>query len=229
MIKEAQNILKDIFGYDDFRPLQKEVIENVLKKKDTLCIMPTGSGKSLCYQIPALLFDGLTIVVSPLISLMEDQVKQLEALGVEALMLNSSLSPNEYQMNVQLLRQNKVRLLYLAPETLLMGRTLALLESQKVAAFIIDEAHCISEWGHDFRPEYRQLMDLRERFPDAVCLALTATATQRVQQDIQKSLRFDKSASFVASFNRENLFLEIKHKSQSAQQTLDFLARFPDQ
>ncbi|NQT64317.1 MAG: DNA helicase RecQ [Candidatus Marinimicrobia bacterium] len=229
MIKEAQRILKDIFGYDDFRPLQKEVIENVLKKKDTLCIMPTGSGKSLCYQIPALLFDGLTIVVSPLISLMEDQVKQLEALGVEALMLNSSLSTNEYQNNIQLIRQSKVRLLYLAPETLLMERTLALLESQKVASFIIDEAHCISEWGHDFRPEYRRLMDIRKRFPEAVCLALTATATQRVQQDIQKSLRFDKSASFVASFNRENLFLEIKHKSQSAQQTLDFLARFPDQ
>ena len=229
MIKKAQSILKDIFGYDDFRPLQKEVIANVLKKKDTLCIMPTGSGKSLCYQIPALLFDGLTIVVSPLISLMEDQVNQLEALGVAVLMLNSSLSTDEYQENVQLLRQGKVRLLYLAPETLLMGRTLALLESQKVAAFIIDEAHCISEWGHDFRPEYRQLMDLREQFPEAVCLALTATATQRVQQDIQNSLRFDKSASFVASFNRENLFLEIKQKSQAAQQTLDFLARFPDQ
>ncbi|MBL7028902.1 MAG: DNA helicase RecQ [Candidatus Marinimicrobia bacterium] len=229
MINEVHSILKDIFGYDDFRPLQKEVIENVLKKKDTLCIMPTGSGKSLCYQIPALLFDGLTIVVSPLISLMEDQVKQLEALGVEALMLNSSLSTNEYQNNIQLIRQGKVRLLYLAPETLLMERTLALLEPQKVVSFIIDEAHCISEWGHDFRPEYRQLMDLRKRFPEAVCLALTATATQRVQRDIQKSLRFDKSASFVASFNRENLFLEIKQKSQSAQQTLDFLARFPDQ
>ena len=229
MIKKAKSILKEIFGYDDFRPLQKEVIENVLNQNDTLCIMPTGSGKSLCYQIPALLFDGLSIVVSPLISLMEDQVKQLEALGVEALMLNSSLSADEYQKNIQLIQQSKVRLLYLAPETLLMERTLALLESQKVSSFIIDEAHCISEWGHDFRPEYRQLMDLRQRFPDAVCLALTATATQRVQQDIQKSLHFDKSASFVASFNRENLFLEIKHKAQSAQQTLDFLARFPDQ
>ncbi len=229
MIKDAKIILKDIFGYDDFRPLQKEVIENVLAKKDTLCIMPTGGGKSLCYQIPALLFEGLTIVVSPLISLMDDQVKQLDALGIEARMLNSSLSRAEYESNVELLRQKKVRLLYLAPETLLMDKTLALLASQKVSCFTIDEAHCISEWGHDFRPEYRQLMQLRKRFPEAVCLALTATATLRVQQDIRKSLQFEESASFVASFNRENLFLEIEQKSQPAQQTLTFLERFPNQ
>ncbi len=229
MIKDAKIILKDIFGYDDFRPLQKEVIENVLAKKDTLCIMPTGGGKSLCYQIPALLFEGLTIVVSPLISLMDDQVKQLDALGIEARMLNSSLSRDEYESNVELLRQKKVRLLYLAPETLLMDKTLALLASQKVSCFTIDEAHCISEWGHDFRPEYRQLMQLRKRFPEAVCLALTATATLRVQQDIRKSLQFEESASFVASFNRENLFLEIEQKSQPAQQTLTFLERFPNQ
>ena len=229
MIKDAKIILKDIFGYDDFRPLQKEVIENVLAKKDTLCIMPTGGGKSLCYQIPALLFEGLTIVVSPLISLMDDQVKQLDALGIEARMLNSSLSRAEYESNVELLRQKKVRLLYLAPETLLMDKTLALLAFQKVSCFTIDEAHCISEWGHDFRPEYRQLMQLRKRFPEAVCLALTATATLRVQQDIRKSLQFEESASFVASFNRENLFLEIEQKSQPAQQTLTFLERFPNQ
>jgi len=229
MIKEAQVILKDIFGYDEFRPLQKEVIENVLQKKDTLCIMPTGGGKSLCYQIPALVLEGLTIVVSPLISLMEDQVKQLEALGVAALMLNSSLSANEYQDNLQRIRQKQVSLLYLAPETLLMERTLSLLASQKVSCFTIDEAHCISEWGHDFRPEYRQLMDLRKRFPEAVCLALTATATQRVQEDIRRSLNFEASASFVASFNRENLFLEINQKVKSAQQTLSFLEKFPNQ
>jgi len=229
MIQQAQTILKDIFGYDVFRPLQQEVIENVLQKKDTLCIMPTGSGKSLCYQIPALLFEGLTIVISPLISLMEDQVKQLEALGIEALMLNSSLSALEYQENIRRLRDHKIRLLYLAPETLLMEKTLALLATQTIACFTIDEAHCISEWGHDFRPEYRLLMELRTRFPKAVCLALTATATPRVQQDIRNSLRFDQSASFVASFNRQNLFLEIKHKSHPAQQTLDFLERFPHQ
>ncbi len=229
MIKDAKIILKDIFGYDEFRLLQKEVIENVLDKKDTLCIMPTGGGKSLCYQIPALLFDGLTIVVSPLISLMEDQVKQLDALGVEARMLNSSLSREEYQTNVEAIRQKKVRLLYLAPETLLMDKTLTLLATQKVSCFTIDEAHCISEWGHDFRPEYRQLVHLRGRFPEAVCLALTATATPRVQEDIRRSLQFEASASFVASFNRENLFLEMKQKSQPARQTLNFLEKFPNQ
>ena len=229
MIEQAQTILKDIFGYDNFRPLQKEVIQNVLNNRDTLCIMPTGGGKSLCYQIPALLFEGLTIVVSPLISLMDDQVKQLEAFGIQAVMLNSSLSAAKYEENVQLVRQSKVRLLYLAPETLLMEKTLALLAAQKVSCFTIDEAHCISEWGHDFRPEYRQLTQLRKRFPESVCIALTATATQRVQQDIQKSLQFEESSSFVASFNRENLFLEIKQKSQPAQQTLDFLNKFPDQ
>jgi len=229
MIVQAQTILKDIFGYEDFRPLQKEVIQNVLNKQDTLCIMPTGGGKSLCYQIPALLFEGLTIVVSPLISLMDDQVKQLEAYGIQAVMLNSSLSIAKYQENVQLVRQNKVRLLYLAPETLLMEKTLALLATQKVSCFTIDEAHCISEWGHDFRPEYRQLTKLRKRFPESVCIALTATATQRVQSDIQKSLQFEESSSFVASFNRENLFLEIKQKSQPAHQTLSFLEKFPDQ
>ena len=229
MIEQAQTILKDIFGYDNFRPLQKEVIQNVLNNRDTLCIMPTGGGKSLCYQIPALLFEGLTIVVSPLISLMDDQVKQLEAFGIQAVMLNSSLSAEKYQENVQLVRQSKVRLLYLAPETLLMEKTLALLATQKVSCFTIDEAHCISEWGHDFRPEYRQLTQLRKRFPESVCIALTATATQRVQQDIQKSLQFEESSSFVASFNRENLFLEIKQKSQPAQQTLSFLDKFPDQ
>ena len=229
MIQKAQEVLKDIFGYDEFRPLQREVIENVLNNEDTLVIMPTGGGKSLCYQIPALLFEGLTIVVSPLISLMEDQVAQLKALGVDALMLNSSLTREEYQENVRRIQNKEISLLYLAPETLLMEKTLALLATQTVACFTIDEAHCISEWGHDFRPEYRQLMALRSRFPKSVCIALTATATTRVQEDIRNSLQFKAAASFVASFNRENLFLEIKHKSQAADQTLEFLNKFPNQ
>ncbi len=229
MIKAARIILKNTFGYDEFRPLQKDVIENVLKRKDTLVIMPTGGGKSLCYQIPAQLFEGITIVVSPLISLMEDQVQQLDALGISALMLNSSLTKTEYEENVLAIRQNKIKLLYLAPETLLMERTLDLLSTQNVACFTIDEAHCISEWGHDFRPEYRQLVGLRKRFPQAVCLALTATATQRVQQDIRKSLQFETSDSFVASFDRKNLFLEIQQKSHPAQHTLQFISKFPNQ
>ena len=210
------SILKDTFGYDTFRPLQREVIENVLARRDTLAVMPTGGGKSLCYQIPALLFDGLTVVVSPLISLMKDQVEQLRAAGVPALFLNSSLQPEEYQQNMAWVRDGSVRLLYVAPETLLTPRLFDLLSSVKVDLLTIDEAHCISEWGHDFRPEYRQLTEVRKRFPQAVCLALTATATARVRADIKSSLGFAQSNEFVASFNRENLYIEVRPKRDAA-------------
>ena len=159
------SILKDTFGYDTFRPLQREVIENVLARRDTLAVMPTGGGKSLCYQIPALLFDGLTVVVSPLIALMKDQVEQLQAAGVPALFLNSSLQPEEYQQNMARVRSGKVRLLYVAPETLLTPRLFDHLSNAQIDLLTIDEAHCISEWGHDFRPEYRQLAEVRQRFP----------------------------------------------------------------
>ena len=157
------SILKQTFGYDTFRPLQQEVIENVLARRDTLAVMPTGGGKSLCYQIPSLVFDGLTVVVSPLIALMKDQVEQLRAYGVPCLFLNSSLSPQEYQENMDYIRRGEVKLLYVAPETLLMPRILSLLDSVQVDCITIDEAHCISEWGHDFRPEYRQLVEVRKR------------------------------------------------------------------
>ena len=224
-----QSILKDTFGYDSFLPFQREVIENVLAGRDTLAIMPTGGGKSLCYQIPALLTDGLTVVVSPLIALMKDQVEQLRAAGVPAVVLNSSISAEEYQHNMTLVRQGDVKLLYVAPETLLTERIFALLSQVKLALLTIDEAHCISEWGHDFRPEYRQMMSVRQRYPDAVCLALTATATERVRSDIKRSLEFSQSNAFVASFNRENLFIEVKPKTDGISQTLDFLEDFKDQ
>jgi len=223
-----QTILKDTFGYDSFRPLQREVIENVLARRDTLAVMPTGGGKSLCYQIPALLFDGLTLVVSPLIALMKDQVEQLRAAGVPALFLNSSLQPDEYQQNMAWLRDGSVRMLYVAPETLLTPRLFDLLSSVKVDLMTIDEAHCNSEWGHDFRPEYRQLAEVRKQFPQAVCLALTATATARVRSDIKSSLGFAQSNEFVASFNRENLYIEVRPKQDAAIQTLRFLERFKD-
>ena len=223
------SILKETFGYDIFRPLQNEVIENVLARKDTLAVMPTGGGKSLCYQIPSLLFDGLTVVVSPLISLMKDQVEQLRAFGVPSLFLNSTLSPQEYQENMDYVRNGEVRLLYVAPETLLTQRILTLLESVQVDCITIDEAHCISEWGHDFRPEYRQIVEVRKRFPKAVCLALTATATSRVRQDIRTTLKFSTTNEFIASFNRENLYIEIVRKSDAYQQTIDMLERYKDQ
>jgi len=223
------SILKNTFGYDTFRPLQAEVIENVLQRRDTLAVMPTGGGKSLCYQIPALLFEGLTVVISPLIALMKDQVEQLRAVGVPSLFLNSSLGPQEYMENMEYVKRGEVKLLYVAPETLLTPRILSLLTSIKVDLLTIDEAHCISEWGHDFRPEYRQLIEVRKRFPEAVCLALTATATSRVRQDIRSTLKFATTNEFIASFNRENLYIEVLRKEDPFAQTIRMLERYKDQ
>ncbi len=229
MLEQARLVLKDTFGYDSFRPLQEEIIANVTAGNDTLVIMPTGGGKSICYQVPALLFDGLTLVVSPLISLMMDQVEQLKALDVPAAVLNSSLSAVEYERNVAMVLQGSAKMLYVAPETLFRQRTLDILSSLRVACLTIDEAHCISEWGHDFRPEYRRLAKLRGRFPQAVCMALTATATPRVQEDIKESLGFSASNEFIASFDRANLFLQVADKGAATRQTLDFLRERRDQ
>ena len=228
-MQTPESILKTTFGYDTFKPLQREIIANVQARRDTLVIMPTGGGKSLTYQVPALLFDGLTVVVSPLIALMKDQVEQLGALGVPALFLNSSLAPEEYQQNMDLVKRGLIKLLYVAPETLLTARLASLLSGLQVDLLAIDEAHCISEWGHDFRPEYRQLVGVRRRFPSAVCMALTATATPRVRKDIASTLGFSQSNEFVASFNRENLFIEVTPKSEPVSQTLRFLENFKDQ
>jgi len=228
-MSNSASILKETFGYDTFRPLQSEVIENVLARRDTLAVMPTGGGKSLCYQIPSLLFEGLTVVISPLISLMKDQVEQLRAFGVPSLFINSTLSPQEYQENMEYVRRGEVKLLYVAPETLLTQRILSLLDSIQVDCLTIDEAHCISEWGHDFRPEYRQIVEVRKKFPNAVCLALTATATSRVRQDIRATLKFPTTNEFVASFNRENLYIEVARKREPFSQTIEMLERYKDQ
>ena len=224
-----ESILKSTFGYDTFKPLQREIIANVQARRDTLVIMPTGGGKSLTYQVPALMFEGLTVVVSPLIALMKDQVEQLRALGASAVFLNSSLEPDEYQRNMDTVKSGLAKLLYVAPETLLTPRIYSLLSSPKLDLLAIDEAHCISEWGHDFRPEYRQLVDVRRKFPSAVCMALTATATPRVRSDIMSSLGFTQSNEFLASFNRENLFIEVTPKQDPVAQTLRFLENFKDQ
>lgn len=229
MIDKAREILRQTFGYEEFRPLQADIIQNVLQKRDSLVIMPTGGGKSICYQIPSMIFDGLTVVISPLISLMKDQVEQLEEFGVPALYLNSSLTPEQYQQNIAKLRRGEAKLLYLAPETLMMDSTRRLLTEFTVDCFTIDEAHCISEWGHDFRPDYRQLAEVRKDFPNAVCLALTATATPRVRDDIQQILEMKDSARFVASFDRKNLLLKVVDKDNPLDQILDFLYTRPDQ
>lgn len=226
-INHAQSILKEVFGFETFWPLQEKTIAHILEKKDALVVLPTGGGKSLCYQIPGMIFDGLTIVVSPLISLMKDQVDQLREYGIPALFLNSTLSTEAYRANVSQLRENRVKLLYLAPEALLAPRTLALLSDLKVDCIAIDEAHCISEWGHDFRPEYRRLAEVRTTFPDAACVALTATATPRVREDIRNSLRIGVQSEYIGSFNRPNLFLEVVPKTKPIDQVLNLLEQYP--
>ncbi len=223
IMNKAKSILKNKFGYNEFRSFQENVISNVLTKKDTIAIMPTGGGKSLCYQIPALLFPGITVVISPLISLMKDQVEQLGSLNIEAVFLNSSLRKKEYNHNMGLVRDGRVKLLYCAPETFMIKATQKLLSEVRVDCITIDEAHCVSEWGHDFRPEYMRISETRDRFPHAVFLALTATATAKVQKDIVSSLGLKEFEKFIASFDRPNLFLQIVPKVDPLRQTLDFL------
>ena len=225
----ARDLLRSVFGYDDFRPYQADIIANILARRDTLAVMPTGSGKSLCYQLPALLFDGLTVVVSPLIALMQDQVTQLQELGVPAAFLNSTLDYDSYLQTANRVRAGEIKLLYTSPETLVRAETRVLLDRSQVACLAIDEAHCISQWGHDFRPEYRQLLPVRQRYPAAVCVAFTATATQRVQADIKTTLGFRDENTFIASYNRENLFLEVRPRSNGPAQTMAFLEAHRDQ
>ncbi|HRP67985.1 MAG TPA: DNA helicase RecQ [Turneriella sp.] len=228
-IKDARHILKHVFGYETFRFEQERIIESVLKKEDTLVVMPTGGGKSLCYQIPALLFEGLTIVVSPLISLMQDQVSQLMQLGIPAVCLNSALDLMEYEENSTQIRTGKARMLYLAPETLFLSRTQTLLREVRADCLTIDEAHCISDWGHDFRPEYRQLAEMRKKFSGAVTVALTATATAQVRHDIKEQLAITDSHEFIASFDRKNLSLHVMPKSAPESQVLSILREHPNE
>jgi ATP-dependent DNA helicase, RecQ family len=220
----ARSELRRVFGFSEFRPLQEQIVANVLYGNDTLGVMPTGAGKSLCYQIPSLTFDRLTVVISPLLSLMQDQIDQLRAAGVFAVTLNSLISYAEYTENIRQIRAGRAKLLYLAPETLLRPEILALLDESSVALLTIDEAHCISEWGHDFRPEYRQLRVIRKRYPNATCLALTATATERVREDIRTSLGIDPGNTFISGFDRPNLYLEVQRRAPTLTQLKRFLA-----
>jgi ATP-dependent DNA helicase RecQ len=224
-LHRARTVLKDTFGFTEFLPVQGDVVDHVLKGRDTLAVMPTGGGKSLCYQLPALLRDGLTVVVSPLIALMQDQVSQLRQLAVPAAFLNCTVPHHDYVSIVNRVRRGEVKLLYVAPETLLRPETLLLLEQSRLSCLAVDEAHCISEWGHDFRPEYRQLQAARGRFPQAVCLALTATATARVREDIRRLLAIAADGEFVASFNRRNLFLAVEPRHDGLARTLAFVER----
>ena len=216
--------MNDVFGYAEFRGAQAEIVDQIVNGGDALVLMPTGGGKSICFQIPSLIRDGVGIVVSPLIALMQDQVDALLQAGVKAAFLNSSLDANEARKVEQQLLNAELDLLYVAPERLLTPRFLSLLSHSKIALFAIDEAHCVSQWGHDFRPEYRELTILHERFPDIPRIALTATADAPTRREIIERLSLAGAKQFVSSFDRPNICYSITQKTDAKNQLLDFLA-----
>jgi len=221
-MSELQDILKHSFGYDEFRPLQKEIIQESLAGHDVFALLPTGGGKSLCFQIPSLMHSGLTLVVSPLIALMKDQVDSLKATGIPATFLNSTLDATETKARMRGLHQGTYKLLYVAPERLNLDSWEEKLQAWNIQLIAIDEAHCISEWGHDFRPEYRRISQLRKVLPNIPLMALTATATGRVRQDIIHHLQLRQPKQFIASFNRPNLAYRVIPKDKPLQQILAF-------
>ena len=220
--------LKKHFGYSEFRPLQEDIVKDALAGRDVFVLMPTGGGKSLCFQLPALLRDRLTIVVSPLISLMKDQVDALQTSGIAATFLNSTLDRQQASERWRGLQCGQYRLLYVAPERLMLDTFLERALNWNIAQFAIDEAHCISEWGHDFRPEYRELRKLRKHLPDVPIMALTATATERVRKDIVDQLKLREANCYVASFNRPNLTYRVVAKTDAYQQLLTFVRARPN-
>ncbi len=231
MIEQAQQVLERHFGYSKFRPQQETIIANVLAKKDTLVLMPTGGGKSICYQIPALLFDGVAIVISPLISLMKDQVEGLRANGIKAAYFNSSLDPVQERQVINDAIDGSIKLLYISPEKL-FTITDNWLKDVQVSMFAIDEAHCVSMWGHDFRPEYTQLSSVRKQFKTVPFIALTATADKATRKDIIKQLGLSKATVFLSSFNRPNLSLEVRAnvpKKKKIKEIISFIENRPNQ
>ena len=226
---DIHRLLRTRFGYDEFRPLQAEIIQTVLAGRDTLVLMPTGGGKSLCYQLPALCLEGLTLVVSPLIALMKDQVDTLRANGMAAAFINSTISAQAAQSICMEASAGRLKLLYIAPERLAVPGFREFLESVRVSQIAIDEAHCISEWGHDFRPDYRNLRVLREQFPDTPVMALTATATAQVRDDIVEQLTIPRAQRFVASFDRQNLTYIVRPKRQPFDALLALLRQHADE
>ncbi|MCB0852922.1 MAG: RecQ family ATP-dependent DNA helicase, partial [Bacteroidetes bacterium] len=228
-IETAQKALKKYFGYDTFRPMQAEIIQTVLKKRDTVVLMPTGGGKSICYQIPAVIQPGLCIVVSPLIALMKDQVEALKANGINAAFLNSSQTYEEQNAIIEEILLAEIKLLYVSPEKAVSEDFYSIISRVKITLFAIDEAHCISKWGHDFRPEYNQLSFFKTRFPEVPLIALTATADRLTRRDIIHQMGMKNPKVFVASFDRPNLKLTVLPGRNRLNLILDFIRLRPKQ
>ena len=222
-LKNPQEVLYKVFGYKTFRGKQQEIIEHILKGNDALVLMPTGGGKSLCYQIPALCFEGVTIVISPLIALMQDQVDALKQVGVKASVLNSTLKPEQSKLTEEQIFKNELDLVYVSPERLNTDSFLNLLKKSEISLFAIDEAHCVSQWGHDFRPEYTKFSALKELFPNVPRIALTATADEITRKDIIKNLNLENGKVFVSSFDRPNIEYTVKIKDNEKKQLLNFI------
>ncbi len=223
------NILKKYFGYDEFRPLQEEIIDSVLDNKDAFVLMPTGGGKSLCYQLPALKFEGITLVISPLIALMKDQVDSLRANGIEAEFINSTLLPAQIDEIYKKAQNNETKILYIAPERFALPAFKEFLKTLSINLIAVDEAHCISEWGHDFRPDYRNLSELKKLFPQIPIIALTATATSKVRNDILNQLDLKKAETFISSFDRENLNISVTEKKQAFPKLVNILQKYKNE
>ncbi len=224
-----QHILKTYWGFDDFLPLQREAMQCVLGNRDSVVVLPTGGGKSLCFQAPAMCREGLAVVVSPLLALMKDQVDALTACGIPAAAVNSTLAADEKRRIAQQVESGQLRLLYMSPERLVVPRTIEFLQNQHVSFFAIDEAHCISAWGHDFRPDYRDLRLLRERFPTTAIHAYTATATEPVRQDIARQLGLRDANVLVGDFRRPNLQYHVARRQRGFGQLCSVIDRFRGQ
>ena len=222
-MQRAQDILQQTFGYDDFRHHQADIIQSLIKGDDALVLMPTGGGKSLCYQIPAMVREGVGIIVSPLIALMQDQVDALQLLGIRSAFLNSSMDDEAQRQTEQLLLNGEIDLLYVAPERLMTFKMLSLLDRSHISLFAIDEAHCVSQWGHDFRKEYQQLRILHERFPTVPRIALTATADQRTRKEIVEQLNLHDAKLFLNSFDRPNINYTISEGANARDRLWSFL------
>ncbi len=230
MEQKKQQILKEVFGFNSFRPLQESVVDSILNKQDVLMILPTGGGKSLCYQLPALLMDGITVVVSPLLALMQDQVMSLKSKGISAAMISSLQDYKEIQEIENKLKNQEIKLLFIAPERLQNLTFMHFLFSLKISFFAIDEAHCVSEWGHEFRHDYRQLGMIKQRFPNIGVAAFTATATKPVEKDIVNQLNFNNKLVVRGPVYRNNLFINvIKRQKNGYEQLLDFLKNHKDE